>query len=405
MSDPMSSHEIEDVLSSIRRLVSEDLRPGAVRSRIPVDNDAHRAEARLILTPALRVIQQAAAEAATQPDALAQNADWEFEALVPEVTEESDAALAAKPASPPVTEDLRNDRLRAAATIAFPSASASLAGQFQSRRGDVELLADDEDDLPVTPAKEPPSDVMIWDDDAFDEASLQARRQELMLDAEDEADLLSGSAGPKDGEGAESLSGEIIEAAPWAPMWSDVPEQGAAWNEVETAWEGSAEGGATAEDAAEEAQPAIVPARMRLVENPLARAWAERLEETLRAELNAEFRELEETVAKEAVAEEVAVETDPAPAQEPVPDEAFAETLQPEEPEAPIAGLRSASDDRVEAEVAEDLRQIDEDLLRELVREVLREELAGALGERITRNVRKLVRMEINRTLSAGEFQ
>lgn len=401
MSDPMSSHEIEDVLSSIRRLVSEDLRPGAVRSRIPVDNDAQRAEARLILTPALRVIQQAAAEAATQPAALEQNADWEFEALVPDVAEEPDAAMAAKPASPPVTEDLRNDRLRAAATIAFPSASANRSGLFQSRRGDVELQAEDEDELSVTTGKQAPSDVMIWDDDAFDEATLQARRQDLMLDAEEEAgDLLSGAAASKDGEGDESLSGEIIETAPWAPMWSDVPEQGAAWNEVEAAWEGTAEEGAPADVAAEEAKPSVVSAKMRLVENPLARAWAERLEETLRAELNAEFRELEATVA-----EEVAAVADPAPLQEPVPDEAFAETFQPEEQEAPVAGLRSASDDRVEAEVAEDLRQIDEDLLRELVREVLREELAGALGERITRNVRKLVRMEINRTLSAGEFQ
>jgi hypothetical protein len=31
--------------------------------------------------------------------------------------------------------------------------------------------------------------------------------------------------------------------------------------------------------------------------------------------------------------------------------------------------------------------------------------LAGALGERITRNVRKLVRVEINRALTAREFE
>ncbi len=32
MSEPLTSHEIEDVLSSIRRLVSEDLRPAAARA-------------------------------------------------------------------------------------------------------------------------------------------------------------------------------------------------------------------------------------------------------------------------------------------------------------------------------------------------------------------------------------
>lgn len=42
---------------------------------------------------------------------------------------------------------------------------------------------------------------------------------------------------------------------------------------------------------------------------------------------------------------------------------------------------------------------IDEDALRDLVGEIVRQELQGALGERITRNVRKLVRREIHRAL------
>ena len=47
---------------------------------------------------------------------------------------------------------------------------------------------------------------------------------------------------------------------------------------------------------------------------------------------------------------------------------------------------------------------LDQNALRELVRQMIREELQGALGERITRNVRKLVRREINRTLISKEF-
>jgi hypothetical protein len=42
---------------------------------------------------------------------------------------------------------------------------------------------------------------------------------------------------------------------------------------------------------------------------------------------------------------------------------------------------------------------IDTETLRELVTEIIRQELQGPLGERITRNVRKLVRREINRAL------
>ncbi len=47
---------------------------------------------------------------------------------------------------------------------------------------------------------------------------------------------------------------------------------------------------------------------------------------------------------------------------------------------------------------------LDEAALRELVADIVREELQGALGERITRNVRKLVRREIHRALAAQDL-
>jgi hypothetical protein len=47
---------------------------------------------------------------------------------------------------------------------------------------------------------------------------------------------------------------------------------------------------------------------------------------------------------------------------------------------------------------------IDEDILRALVSDMVRQELQGALGERITRNVRKLVRREIHRVLMSQDF-
>lgn len=56
MSEPLSAVEIEDVLSSIRRLVSDDMRP-AVRSAAEPDTG------KLILTPALRVVHEGAARA------------------------------------------------------------------------------------------------------------------------------------------------------------------------------------------------------------------------------------------------------------------------------------------------------------------------------------------------------
>lgn len=50
------------------------------------------------------------------------------------------------------------------------------------------------------------------------------------------------------------------------------------------------------------------------------------------------------------------------------------------------------------------LADLDEEMLQALVQRIVHEELQGALGERITRNVRKLVRQEIQRSLSTRDF-
>ncbi|WP_209596939.1 hypothetical protein [Ruegeria sp. HKCCSP351] len=48
---------------------------------------------------------------------------------------------------------------------------------------------------------------------------------------------------------------------------------------------------------------------------------------------------------------------------------------------------------------------MDEDALRTLIAEVVRAELQGTMGERITRNVRKMVRREIARALAAQDLE
>ncbi len=47
---------------------------------------------------------------------------------------------------------------------------------------------------------------------------------------------------------------------------------------------------------------------------------------------------------------------------------------------------------------------VDEETLREIVSELVRSELQGDLGDRITRNVRKLVRREIHHALASRDF-
>jgi hypothetical protein len=48
---------------------------------------------------------------------------------------------------------------------------------------------------------------------------------------------------------------------------------------------------------------------------------------------------------------------------------------------------------------------LDEETLRDLIAEVVREELQGAMGQRITRNVRKMVRREIRIALAAEDLE
>ena len=82
-----------------------------------------------------------------------------------------------------------------------------------------------------------------------------------------------------------------------------------------------------------------------------------------------------------------------------------------DQPEAEVAAETPAATEPETPKVDEDLsayldsdQVIDEEALRDLVVEIVREELQGALGERITRNVRKLVRREIHRVLSSQDF-
>lgn len=107
-----------------------------------------------------------------------------------------------------------------------------------------------------------------------------------------------------------------------------------------------------------------------------------------------------------AVPEETASPTAASATMSPEPEEAEASDPEQAEPETgpPGPAALTASIDDVQTLVDKDgnpLTVLDEEALHEIVRTILREELHGVLGERITRNVRKLVRAEINRALTA----
>ncbi|MEM9754944.1 MAG: hypothetical protein AAF914_03065 [Pseudomonadota bacterium] len=72
--------------------------------------------------------------------------------------------------------------------------------------------------------------------------------------------------------------------------------------------------------------------------------------------------------------------------------------------EAEVPPAPGIADEAFDADQDDDLGVLDEEALRELVAQVVREELQGALGQRITRNVRKMVRREIRLALAADDF-
>ena len=289
MSEPMSSNEIEDVLSSIRRLVSEDLRPAA--GRAPQAEAEPVAADKLLLTPALRVVEAA--------DTMTTAGD---EAVWPAGTFHT-ATPVAPPAGAPVEEVVA----RLGASVAEE--------EWESPFGDPEIWGGSESvSKPVPGSAQTQSPVPGF-----------VARQRVTLDMAEPAsadDMPSG-----------------FEAAPMAGF-ADAEE-----------------GEPEALPEAEAAEPAAVSRRIvrKDVSPPDDGSdWADAAEAAVHADL---AQDTEDEV---------------------------------------IAGLYDAQAGGM---------AFDEEVLRDLVRDLIREELAGSLGERITRNVRKLVRAEIARALAVREFE
>ncbi|MFC6584552.1 hypothetical protein [Sulfitobacter aestuariivivens] len=112
------------------------------------------------------------------------------------------------------------------------------------------------------------------------------------------------------------------------------------------------------------------------------------------------------TVAQSAEEQRVALEDD-MPAEATIAQRIEEQPLvvdddMPAHQDEAVAPRSADPDDHIDLSPEDQL--IDEDGLRDLISDIVREELQGALGERITRNVRKLVRREIHRALTARDL-
>lgn len=302
MSEPLSTTEIEDVLSSIRRLVAEDLRPHPHLHPQPPVQAIRTAtgSSKLILTPALRIVtSDDTGPAASGVSAVISNlgtaltpSEWE-----PEAEEASDLDA-------PLSDEIEQDF--ADHGWAFDTDQ----GQGQDSAG-VFLQPDPE------PEPEPePENAAAPAEGADEPVFVSVRRGGV-------ADDLPGWAQSDEAEFAEAE--EVLQQPATGTIEPD-PE------------------------------------------------WADAAEADVLAEL----------------ADDAAVE----PSGYAGPAAFAAEEYEP-------AAYDNAEDDAADFD---DEPHYDEALLREIVRDLLREELQGTTGERITRNIRKLVRAEIARALAVQDL-
>ncbi len=375
MSEPMSTHDIEDVLSSIRRLVSEDLRP-------PSRLSDHRAQdqadppvtavpdaGKLILTPAFRVVGTA-----EEPVAVA-----EPEPELPAILADTAEPLSGIDSMELVPHDL-NDSVNNVEAIIEPMSSN--VEKVVARLGAAVGEADDEWESPVG------DEGALSDDGWAGGASAQIVHE--------------------DASTVSAFPGFIHRARPALVTVAPAPEPSVAAAEPELAAPPVAVDAATFEPEAVEPEAVELAA----VEEEAA-AVVDEPEMTVEAVEAAPISFVAADTADEApFAQDVAEDDFAEPAEEPVAtvvvDNRWADVAEA----AVMADLAQDAEAMVEDAAADLFEEdtdggmvFDEQVLRELVRDIIREELAGTLGERITRNVRKLVRAEIARALAVREFE
>ena len=355
MSDPVTNTEIEDVLTSIRRLVSENRKPAHAAAPAAVshgesetkqlESEHPPAPPALVLTPALRVA----------------DAPQEAKADVADDAVNDDESLAAW-----------DDADDGADAVIGADLQEEAAEDFDA--GADEAVAAWEEDVPDAVAELSDDDGGDWRDEEADAA------QEV-----DEAETAADTGPWEEPE-------EVFEA----PDARDAEEWRDAFEDAQEDHDGDVEGNrAEAEEAPDAVAEEEVPFDFQQVLDARIVQWREGEPEFGPEEPDAPGD------SDYAGTETVSTGWSAAPSEADVDAEAktFEQALQDEFIEEVEATVMPELADGVDEAAV-----IDEEMLREMVADIVRQELQGALGERITRNVRKLVRREIHRALAAHDL-
>lgn len=396
MSEPVTNVEIEDVLSSIRRLVSDGDK-ARTRDTAPVElaaapaadasvpdvvasesGDVMRAD-KLVLTPAFLV-----ADRDMQPVEDAQTQDTAQDTAEPE----GDADPVADIADVAQDEDTHVDD-------AQDDEPEHDAGYF-----------DGEDEGPLALTE------MVWDTplattarpEAGDDNTQPEDVQNTGLQTPDRSELVATIAGLE-----AAISGDTDEFEP------DGSELDAREPMVETlAWPGTivrpfdqVEEAEVTPDAEPESEPETpeIDAPLEMGNDnrvmPFQRSTTNFSDPILTEAAHIEEPHFEDGAEAAETEAEIEAEIEAAEAGDAFEDaiEGAQKSGQPD-----VAADVYADDEDLDGLLEAGGISLDEEALRALVSDVVREELTGPLGERITRNVRKLVRREIYRVLSSQDF-
>jgi hypothetical protein len=424
MSDPVTNVEIEDVLSSIRRLVSDDARAKPQRS-------AAQSQERLVLTPSLRVKEEEQAQPeeipaqpilltdpAAVPEPDSEQILWKTEAYSIDVSVETDAPASAE--SLDVIADAESAPLKldfAALWKTDKAAEEETAGELvdlsEPAEADVNAPSDGAwDDKPAQPEPGPESlpDADITPSSALarlveNEIARALDEQQSGLSAEQEPE--QDEAEPVQDIVEETVEAEPFEAAPNEPSEASVEE--ASEPEAPEVIEDTA-----SLAFATEAHPFLQDVETARDPEPAVFVRDVAADDTPATSLETKIAALEQMVAQKDEtyeADDDATEVTGAAFVHRPPETLEWQDHDPAEPEE-TKPIEVPKDPAPKAKVektpptwfVEDASMIDEEMLRDMVSEIVRHELQGALGERITRNVRKLVRREIHRVLMSQEF-
>ncbi len=350
MSEPVSNAEIEDVLSSIRRLVAGDRKGNAMPRKTaahidpPVRHQDTSKEEALLLSPSLRVASsepqaaqdptpEVAHQAVDAPDIrnakLSEPVSVESVSFGPEAEEVS--AGVHDESTPPLTEDPIMDNLE------YPA--------FGRRSLGVEdLPSEDEAYAAIAEASTTSSAVRV-DDSSTEDGNVSALPRAGFLFGSLREETHAAFPDEHVDMDAASFSTDIEPPALETSAFDDAPE-----------------------------------AACRITEEPVANLATDTAEGDREA--------FDTSEARHQVTAEAFDASEPA-----------LKATSDEEAAPPPEGKESETN-----LFAAPVEEFDDSALRALITELLREELQGALGERITTNIRKLVRTEIRRALTEQDW-